>query len=90
MPLAWGLACSLYRLTPLAALRALTATAAGVLGLSDRVGSLEPGKRADLVVLDAPDARMVPYRLGHDSVVEVVVGGRPGPRGTAPGAGPGR
>jgi imidazolonepropionase-like amidohydrolase len=34
------------------ALRAITLTAAEHLGLDDRVGSLEPGKDADLVVLD--------------------------------------
>lgn len=76
MPLAWALGCSLYRLPPLAVLQAATANAAWVLGLDARLGSLERGKRADFVVLDAPDARMVPYRPGHHPVVEVVLGGR--------------
>ena len=76
MPQAIAIGCALYRLPPLAALTAATANAAWVLGLDDRLGSLEPGKRADFVVLDAPDFRMVPYRPGHDPVAEVWVGGR--------------
>lgn len=40
-------------LSPLEAIRAATAIPAGVMGLSHEVGTIEPGKRADLVVLDA-------------------------------------
>jgi len=39
--------------TPMEALRAATAVPARAMGLSDEVGTLEPGHRADLVVLDA-------------------------------------
>jgi imidazolonepropionase len=46
-----------------------------VLGLSDRLGTLEPGKRADFLVLDAEDIAMVPYRFGHNPVTETYVGG---------------
>ncbi len=86
MPEAIALGCALYRLPPGEALLAATVNPAWVLGLQDRVGTLEPGKRADLVVLDAPDARMIPYRPGHNPVAKVVVGGAPagesGTRGT--------
>ena len=75
MPEAIALACARYRLTPAESLVAATVNAAWVLGLHEALGSLAPGRRADLVVLDAPDPRMVPYRLGHDPVVQVVVGG---------------
>ena len=47
---------------------AATVNPAWVLGLSDRLGTLEPGKRADFVVLDADEFRMVPYRPGHNPV----------------------
>ncbi|MDQ3990889.1 MAG: hypothetical protein M3245_01085 [Actinomycetota bacterium] len=40
------------------------------------MGRLEPGLRADLVVLEGEDFRRVPYRPGHNPVIEVVVGGR--------------
>lgn len=80
MPEAVALACSLYELAPEAALVAATANPAWVLGLSHQVGTLEPGKRADLVVLDGERFRMVPYRPGHNPVVEVFVGGEPAGR----------
>jgi imidazolonepropionase len=75
MPETIAIACSLYGLTPLEALTAATANAARVLGLHDRLGTLEPGKRADLVLLDGPTFAHVPYRLGHDPVVATVIAG---------------
>jgi imidazolonepropionase len=53
-----------------------TVNAAYVLGLDDRVGSLAPGTRADFVVLDAEDVRAIPYRPGHNPVVQTFLGGR--------------
>jgi imidazolonepropionase len=76
MPEAIAFGCSLYRLTPSEALVASTLNAAAVLGLADRTGSLEPGKSADLVVLDAPGVAGVPYRPGHDPVITSFVAGR--------------
>jgi imidazolonepropionase len=75
MPLAIALACSLYRLSPGTALTAATANPAWVLGLHDRLGSLEPGKRADFLVLEGSDVRMIAYRPGHNPVLEVFVAG---------------
>ena len=69
------MACFGYGLTPAQALTAATTNAAWVLGLDAEVGSLEPGKRADLVVLDTPELRMVPYRPGHDPIGAVYAGG---------------
>jgi imidazolonepropionase len=76
MPEAIALGCSMYGLAPLEALAAATANPAWVLGLHDGVGSLEPGKRADFVVLDTEEFRRVPYRPGHNPVVATFVGGR--------------
>jgi imidazolonepropionase-like amidohydrolase len=39
-------------------------------------GTLAPGRRADLVVLDGDAFRQVPYRPGHDPVLHTYVGGR--------------
>jgi imidazolonepropionase len=75
MPETIAFACSLYGMTPLGALTAATANPAWVLGLDDRLGTLEPGKRADLVLLDGPTFAHVPYRPGHDPVVATVIGG---------------
>ena len=75
MPEAISFACVLYGLSPHAALAASTVNPAHVLGLGEQVGSLRPGMRADLVVLDGDGFRQVPYRPGHDPVLATYVGG---------------
>jgi imidazolonepropionase len=75
MPEVLAVAASLYRLPPLPAIGAATINSAWVLGLHDRVGSLEPGKRADFIVLDSDDPAMVPYRPGHNPVAETWIAG---------------
>jgi imidazolonepropionase len=75
MPETIALACSLYGLPPHAALIAATANPSWVLGRHHDVGTLEPGKRADLLVLEGEDFRMVPYRPGHNPIRAVYVGG---------------
>jgi cytosine/adenosine deaminase-related metal-dependent hydrolase len=72
-------------MTPGKALEMVTVDAAKGLGLADEIGSLEPGKRADVVTVDLeaphmapanmPVARVVYFATGHD-VRDVVVGGR--------------
>jgi imidazolonepropionase len=76
MPEVVALACSLYRLTPLEALAAATANPAWVLGLGATHGTLAPGRRADLLILDAEAFRQVPYRPGHNPVRHAYIGGR--------------
>jgi imidazolonepropionase len=75
MPEAIAFACTSYGLTPLEALTAATANPAFVLGMGDRSGTLEVGKRADVLLLDEPRFAQVPYRPGHDPVVATIVGG---------------
>jgi len=77
MPEAIAVGCALYGLAPLAAIPAATINAAWVLSLDDRLGSLEPGKRADFLVLDAPHPRALAYRPGHDPVQAVYLNGEP-------------
>ena len=74
LPLIVGLAVRRYGWTALEALLACTLNAAWVLGLSDELGSLEVGKRADVVLLDEPISH-VPYRFGRNPVCVVVRGG---------------
>ena len=76
MPETIAVGCSLYGLDPLEALTAATANAAWVLGLDDRIGTLEPGRRADFVLLEEPDFAQVPYRPGHNPVVATFIAGR--------------
>lgn len=76
MPFTIALACRMLGLTPAEALVAATLNAAYALGLADEVGSLAPGKRADLVLLDAEDYRELAYRFGSNLVRAVIVAGR--------------
>ena len=46
-----------------------------MLGLSERLGTLEPGKRADFLVLDSEEIAIVPYRFGHNPVRETYIAG---------------
>ena len=71
-----ALACRYLRLTPPRPSRAATINAAAAIGRADRVGSLEPGKQADLLVLDAPDYRHLGYRFGTNLVSSVIKRGR--------------
>jgi len=54
------------------ALTAATLNAAHSLGLSDRLGSLEEGKQADIQVLDIPDATHLVYHFGVNHVLAVI------------------
>ena len=75
MPVAITLAMVLLRLSAAEALAAATINAAFALGIGDRVGSLEAGKQADLVIWEASDYREIPYRFGENLVRRVLVGG---------------
>ena len=68
MQLVIALACRYMKLTPAQAICAATINAAAALNLDDRLGSLEVGKQADLLVLDAPDYRHLGYRFGINLV----------------------
>jgi imidazolonepropionase len=57
-------------------LTGMTLNAAASLGFAEEIGSLEPGKRADLLILDAPDDRHLIYHWGVNLVAAVVRGGR--------------
>ena len=67
-----ALACRYLKLTPAQALAASTINAAKAVALEDKVGSLEPGKQADFLVLTTPDYRNLSYRYGSNQVAMVV------------------
>ena len=72
MQFAAALACRYMKLTPNQAIAAATINAAAAIGRDDVVGSLEPGKQADLIVLDIPDYRHIGYRFGTNLVKTVI------------------
>lgn len=76
MQMMMALGCRYMRLLPAEALVAATLNAAHAIGLGHLVGSLEVGKQADLLVLEAEDYRMLPYRYGTNLVRQVIKRGR--------------
>jgi imidazolonepropionase len=76
MPMVVVLAVFQLGLTLEESLTAATLNAAGCLGLGAEIGSVEPGKRADLVLLDAPNLLHLVYHYGINPVAAVVKGGR--------------
>jgi imidazolonepropionase len=74
MPLVLGLAARMYGLSVRELLGAATLNAAWTLDLHHDRGSIEVGKRADLLVLDGP-AEQIPYRFGHNPVALALIGG---------------
>ncbi len=65
-PMSVVFGCLVYGMTTIEAVRGVTVNAARALGMADEVGTLEPGKRADVVVTDIPDYRHLAYRVGHN------------------------
>ncbi len=74
MPFVIALALRKLGLTVLEAIRACTQSAARLLGFSDR-GLLAPGMRADLLLLQHRDERLLGYELGGNPVQSVIVAG---------------
>ena len=71
-----ALACRTMGLTPAQAIAAATINSAHAIRRSDKIGSLEEGKQADLLILNVPDYRHVGYRYGTNLVKQVVKCGR--------------
>ena len=71
-----ALACRAMKLTPAQAIAASTINSAHAIRMSDRVGSLEAGKQADLLLLSVPDYRQLGYRFGTNLVKQVIKKGR--------------
>ncbi|MBD3668289.1 MAG: imidazolonepropionase [Kangiella sp.] len=59
-----NMACTLFRMTPLESLQGVTVNAAKALGLSKEIGTLEVGKKADMVLWDIDHPNQLSYQLG--------------------------
>ena len=69
------LACLNMKMTPAEAVTAATFNSACAIGLNDRIGSLEPGKQADILILNCPNHTFIPYHFGVNLVDAVIKNG---------------
>ncbi|MEM3695198.1 MAG: imidazolonepropionase [Candidatus Bathyarchaeia archaeon] len=76
MQLVITFACHFLRLTPAEAITAATINAAHAIKRAHEVGSLETGKKADVIVLDVPNHKFLGYRFGANLVDKVIKNGR--------------
>lgn len=70
------LACLKMRMSPAQAINAATINAAHAMDRADTIGSLEAGKQADIIILDAPGHKYIPYHFGVNLVRTVIKKGK--------------
>ena len=76
LPLIGAMACTQMKMTPAEVVAGLTIHAAAAVGRADRIGSVEIGKQADLIIFDVPDFRHLFYHFGVNHVERVIKRGR--------------
>jgi imidazolonepropionase len=76
MQFAIALACRYMKLTPAQAIAASTINSAHAIRRSDKIGSIEAGKQADMLILSVSDYRQVGYRYGTNLVKQVIKRGQ--------------
>ena len=63
-------------MTPEEVLTAVTLNGAAAVGKAQEIGSLDPGKQADVLIWDAPDLNYICYRMGRNLVRTVIKKGK--------------
>lgn len=76
IPLVIALAALSMHMTPAEIITALTVNAAAAVGAADRIGSLEVGKQADIIMLEERSHLFLPYRVGMNIVDNVIKKGK--------------
>ena len=76
LPTAMAIACRYQKMLPSEALNAATINAAFAIGLGDKIGSIEVGKQADILILDAEDYRATAYEFGGNCIKTVIKNGK--------------
>lgn len=72
----WSLACIKLRLTPEEALSAMTINGAYAMGLSEELGSITVGKKANLIITkEIPSLAYMPYSFGSNNIDQVILNG---------------
>ena len=72
IPLTIALACIYMKLTPEEAVTALTINAAAAVGKADVIGSIDVGKKGDMVILEFPGYQFLPYHAAVNCVERVI------------------
>jgi len=72
VPLLFALACIYMKMMPEEAVTALTINSAAALGRADRIGSIDIGKQGDLLLLQFPSYKFLPYHVGMNIVERVI------------------
>jgi len=72
IPLIFALACIYMQLSPEEAVTALTINGAAALGRADAIGSIDVGKQGDLIILEYPSYKFLPYHIGINIVEKVI------------------
>ncbi len=70
-----SLACYQMKMTPAEAIVASTINAAHAIDKAGEVGSIEVGKKADIIILDVPNYQHIPYHFGVNHVEKVIKDG---------------
>lgn len=76
LPLAMMLACNMGRMSPAEALKGATINAAKAIHRDGKTGSIQPGKKADFVVVDAPDPNFWMYHFRPNQVTQRYYNGK--------------
>ncbi len=76
IPLTIALACIYMNMSVEETITALTLNGAAAVGLAKEIGSLEPGKRGDVVILGCDNYHILPYYVGMNCVKTTIYRGR--------------
>ncbi|MEN8173367.1 MAG: imidazolonepropionase [Chloroflexota bacterium] len=76
MTLVMAIATRYQNILPAEALNACTINAAHAVGLGDKIGSIEPGKEADLTIINSQDYRHLAYQFGENLIGTVIKAGQ--------------
>ena len=77
MPFIISLACIYYNMSVLDAFKAATYISARSLMLDDKIGSIEKGKNADIIIWNVNNISEIPYRVDSHPIQKVLKNGKP-------------